>query len=99
VNLASGHISIVYGARGRNPPPLRPARSAHAIGDSSKLSSAVPLDDDLRRHGSTITPMGIGGFASMKALSTRNDDPAHRLPPVDAGAMDLWSQRARGCDP
>ena len=86
VNLASGHISIRYGARGPNSATATAcSASAHAIGDSFKIIERGAAE--MMICGGTeaaITPMGIGGFASMKALSTRNDDAPHASRPFDA---------------
>ncbi|HEX2712261.1 MAG TPA: beta-ketoacyl-ACP synthase II [Candidatus Acidoferrales bacterium] len=86
VNLASGHISIRYGARGPNSATATAcSASAHAIGDSFKIIERGAAE--MMICGGTeaaITPMGIGGFASMKALSMRNDDPPHASRPFDA---------------
>ena len=78
VNLASGHISIRYGAKGPNSATATAcSASAHAIGDSFKIIERGAADMMIcGGTEATITPMGVGGFASMKALSTRNDDPA-----------------------
>ena len=88
VNLASGHISIRYGAKGPNSATATAcSASAHAIGDSFKIIERGGRPEMMICGGTeaTITPMGIGGFASMKALSIRNDDPAHASRPFDAG--------------
>jgi len=86
VNLASGHVSIRYGARGPNSATATAcSASAHAIGDSFKIIQRG--DADIMICGGTeaaITPMGVGGFAAMKALSTRNDEPARASRPFDA---------------
>lgn len=86
INLASGYISIRYGARGPNSATATAcSASAHAIGDSFKIIERGAAE--IMICGGTeaaITPMGIGGFASMKALSTRNDDPPHASRPFDA---------------
>ena len=86
VNLASGHISIRYGARGPNSATATAcSASAHAIGDSFKIIERGAAEMMIcGGTEATVTPMGIGGFASMKALSTRNDDPAHASRPFDA---------------
>jgi 3-oxoacyl-[acyl-carrier-protein] synthase II len=86
VNLASGHISIRYGARGPNSATATAcSASAHAIGDSFKIIERGAADMMIcGGTEATITPMGIGGFASMRALSTRNDDPCHASRPFDA---------------
>src|SRR5256885_2054483 len=87
VNLASGHISIRYGARGPNSATATAcSASAHAIGDSFKIIERGAAEMMIGGGTeATITPMGVGGFAAMKALSTRNDDPACASRPWDAG--------------
>ena len=86
INLASGQISIRYGARGPNSATATAcSASAHAIGDSFKIIQRG--DADLMICGgaeASITPMGIGGFAAMKALSLRNDEPTRASRPFDA---------------
>jgi 3-oxoacyl-[acyl-carrier-protein] synthase II len=87
VNLASGHVSIRYGARGPNSATATAcSASAHAIGDSFKIIERGAAEMMIcGGTEATITPMGVGGFASMKALSTRNDEPARASRPWDAG--------------
>ena len=87
VNLASGQISIRYGARGPNSATATAcSASAHAIGDSFKIIERGAAEMMICGGAeATITPMGVGGFASMKALSTRNDDPQHASRPWDVG--------------
>jgi len=87
VNLASGQISIRYGARGPNSATATAcSASAHAVGDSFKIIERGAAEMMICGGAeATITPMGIGGFAAMKALSTRNDDPAHASRPWDSG--------------
>jgi len=86
VNLASGVISIRYGARGPNSATATAcSASAHAVGDSFRIIERG--DADVMICGGTeaaITPMGIGGFAAMKALSTRNEQPGCASRPFDA---------------
>jgi 3-oxoacyl-[acyl-carrier-protein] synthase II len=86
VNLASGVISIRYGARGPNSATATAcSASAHAVGDSFRIIERG--DADVMICGGTeaaITAMGIGGFAAMKALSTRNDEPQRASRPFDA---------------
>ncbi len=80
------HISIRYGARGPNSATATAcSASAHAIGDSFKIIERGAAEMMIcGGTEATITPMGVGGFASMKALSTRNDDPSHASRPFDA---------------
>jgi 3-oxoacyl-[acyl-carrier-protein] synthase II len=87
VNLASGHISIRYGARGPNSATATAcSASAHAIGDSFKIVERGAAEMMIcGGTEATITPMGIGGFAAMRALSTRNDEPEKASRPFDAG--------------
>jgi 3-oxoacyl-[acyl-carrier-protein] synthase II len=87
VNLASGQISIRYGARGPNSATATAcSASAHAVGDSFKIIERGAAEMMICGGSeATITPMGVGGFAAMKALSTRNDDPARASRPWDAG--------------
>ncbi|ADW70545.1 beta-ketoacyl-ACP synthase II [Granulicella tundricola] len=85
VNLAAGHVSIRYKARGPNEATATACTSsAHSIGDAFRIIQRG--DADAMIAGGTeaaITPMGVGGFAAMKALSTRNDDPEHACRPWD----------------
>ncbi len=85
INMAPGLITIRYGARGPNWSPVSAcATSAHAIGEAYK-SILLGETDAVIAGGSeaAITPLGIGGFSVMKALSTRNDDPAGASRPFD----------------
>jgi len=86
VNLASGHVSIRYGARGPNSATATAcSASAHAIGDAMKLIQREVADVMIAGGAeAAITPMGVGGFAAMKALSTRNDEPERASRPFDA---------------
>ena len=85
VNLASGHVSIRSGAKGPNSATATACTtSAHAIGDSFRLIQHG--DAGAMICGGTeacITPMGIGGFAAMRALSTRNGEPERASRPWD----------------
>src|ERR1700721_4532139 len=85
VNLAAGHVSIKYNARGPNEATATACTSsAHSIGDAFRIIERG--DADAMIAGGTeaaITPMGVGGFAAMRALSTRNDDPTHACRPFD----------------
>ena len=85
VNLASGFVSIRWGAKGPNSATCTAcSSSAHAVGDSYKIISRC--DADVMICGgaeAAITPMGVGGFAAMRALSTRNDEPERSSRPFD----------------
>jgi len=85
VNLAAGHVSIRFGAQGPNLASATACTtSAHAIGDSFKIIQRGDADVMIAGGAeASITPMGIGGFAAMRALSTRNDDPEHASRPWD----------------
>jgi len=85
VNLASGHISIRFSCKGPSSAPATAcATGAHAIGDAFKI---IQRDEaDVMFAGGTeavVTPLAVGGFAAMRALSTRNDDPRHASRPWD----------------
>jgi 3-oxoacyl-[acyl-carrier-protein] synthase II len=86
VNLASGWVSIRTGARGPNSATATACTtSAHALGDSYRLIQRG--DADVMIAGGSeaaITPLGTAGFCSMRALSTRNDEPARASRPFDA---------------
>ena len=85
VNLAAGQISIRFGAKGPNSAPATAcATGSHSIGDAFKIIQRG--DADAMIAGGTeavITPLGIGGFNSMKALSTRNHEPDKASRPFD----------------
>ncbi len=85
VNLASGYVSIRSGAKGPNSATATACTtSAHSIGDSFRIIQRGEADGMI--CGGTeacITPMGIGGFAAMRALSTRNDEPERASRPWD----------------
>lgn len=87
VNLASGHVSIRTGAKGPNSATATACTtSAHSIGDSFRLIQHGYADAMICGGAeAAITPMGVGGFAAMKALSTRNDDPERASRPWDKG--------------
>lgn len=85
VNLAAGHVSIKYGAKGPNEATATACTtSAHSIGDAFRIIQRGDADAMIAGGTeATITPLCVGGFAAMKALSTRNDDPTHASRPWD----------------
>jgi 3-oxoacyl-[acyl-carrier-protein] synthase II len=86
VNLASGHVSIRYGAKGPNSATATAcSASAHSIGDAYKIIQREAAEVMIAGGSeAAITPMGVGGFAAMRALSTRNDEPERASRPFDA---------------
>ena len=85
VNLAAGHVSIRHGAKGPNSAPCTAcSSSAHAVGDAFR--TIARCDADVMICGGSeaaITPLSVGGFAAMRALSTRNDEPERACRPFD----------------
>ncbi|HXJ15964.1 MAG TPA: beta-ketoacyl-ACP synthase II [Candidatus Polarisedimenticolia bacterium] len=86
VNLASGHVSIRYGAKGPNSATATAcSASAHAVGDAFKIIQRSAAEVMIAGGAeAAVTPMGVGGFAAMRALSTRNDEPERASRPFDA---------------
>jgi 3-oxoacyl-[acyl-carrier-protein] synthase II len=86
INLAAGHVSMRFGAKGPNEATATACTtSAHSVGDSFRIIQHG--DADVMIAGGTeaaITPMGVGGFAAMRALSTRNAEPEKASRPWDA---------------
>jgi 3-oxoacyl-[acyl-carrier-protein] synthase II len=86
INLAAGHVSIRWGAKGPNEATSTACTSsAHSVGDAYKIISRC--DADVMIAGGSeaaITPMGVGGFAAMRALSLRNDEPEKSSRPWDS---------------
>jgi len=86
VNLAAGHVSIRFGAKGPNQATCTACTSsAHSIGDAYKIIARG--DADIMIAGGTeaaVTPMSVGGFGAMRALSTRNDAPKKSSRPWDS---------------
>ncbi|MBP1634263.1 MAG: fabF 2 [Acidobacteria bacterium] len=85
INLAAGHVSIRFGARGPNMATCTAcSASAHAIGDAAEIIRRGDADAMIAGGSeAAITPMGVGGFAAMRALSTRNDEPGKASRPFD----------------
>lgn len=85
VNLAAGHVSIRYNARGPNSAACTACASgAHSLGDAMRLIQHGYAEAMIAGGSeAAITPLSVAGFASMRALSTRNDDPAHASRPFD----------------
>ncbi len=86
VNLAAGNVSIRYGAKGPNSATATACSAgAHAVGDAYKIIQRC--DAEVMIAGGSeaaVTPMSIGGFSAMRALSTRNDEPERASRPFDA---------------
>jgi 3-oxoacyl-[acyl-carrier-protein] synthase II len=84
-NMASGIVSMEYGLQGPNYAPVSAcATSAHALGEAWRMIRDGDADAFLAGGSeAAIVPLGIGGFAAMKALSTRNDDPTRASRPWD----------------
>jgi 3-oxoacyl-[acyl-carrier-protein] synthase II len=85
INLAAGQVSIRFGAKGPNSATCTAcSASAHAIGDAFEIIKRGAADVMIAGGSeAAITPMGIGGFGAMRALSTRNDEPARASRPFD----------------
>ncbi|WP_175951719.1 MULTISPECIES: beta-ketoacyl-ACP synthase II [unclassified Burkholderia] len=85
INMISGHLSIMFGLKGPNLAAVTACTTGlHSIGLAARLIQAG--DADVMVAGgaeSTVSPLGIGGFAAARALSTRNDDPASASRPWD----------------
>ena len=85
VNLAAGHVSIKYGAKGPNQATATACTtSAHTIGDAYRIIQRGDADAMIAGGAEgAITPLSVSGFANMKALSTRNDEPTRASRPWD----------------
>jgi len=85
INMISGHLSILYGMKGPNLAVVTACTTGlHAIGQAARLIEYG--DADIMVSGgaeATVSPLGVGGFAAARALSTRNDDPATASRPWD----------------
>jgi 3-oxoacyl-[acyl-carrier-protein] synthase II len=86
INLAAGQVSIRFGAKGPNSATCTAcSASAHAVGDAFEIIRRGDADAMIAGGSeAAITPMGVGGFAAMRALSTRNDDPGKACRPFDS---------------
>lgn len=87
INMVSGHLSILKGLKGPNLASVTACASGtHAIGLSARLIACGDADVMLAGGAEKAsTPMGIGGFSALKALSTRNDEPEKASRPWDEG--------------
>ncbi len=85
INLAAGQVSIRFGAKGPNSATCTAcSASAHAIGDAFEIIRRGAADVMIAGGSeAAITPMGVGGFGAMRALSMRNDEPARASRPFD----------------
>jgi 3-oxoacyl-[acyl-carrier-protein] synthase II len=85
INLAAGQVSIRFGAKGPNSATCTAcSASAHAIGDAFEIINRGDADVMLAGGSeAAITPMGVGGFGAMRALSTRNAEPERASRPFD----------------
>ena len=87
INLASGQVSIRFGAKGPNLATCTAcSASAHAVGDSYEIIKRGDADAMITGGSeAAITPMSVGGFGALRALSTRNDAPTRASRPFDRG--------------
>src|SRR5215471_13487657 len=115
INLAAGQVSMRWGAKGPNEATATACTtSAHSVGDAFKIIQRNAADVMIAGGAeATITPLGVGGFAAMRALSTRNHEPERASRPWDrerdgfiigegAGILileELEHARARGAKP
>tara|TARA_B100000315_G_C14537769_1_gene569329 strand:- start:5 stop:1231 length:1227 start_codon:yes stop_codon:yes gene_type:complete len=85
INLAAGQVSIRLGAKGPNSATCTAcSASAHAVGDAFEVIRRGAADVMVAGGSeAAITPLGVGGFAAMRALSTRNDEPTRACRPFD----------------
>jgi 3-oxoacyl-[acyl-carrier-protein] synthase II len=85
INLAAGQVSIRWGAKGPNSAPATAcATGAHAIGDAFKIIQRGDADAMITGGAEgVVTPLAVGGFSAMRALSTRNDEPQRASRPWD----------------
>ena len=99
INLAAGQVSIRYGAKGPNSATCTAcSASAHAIGDAYEIIRRGAADVMIAGGSeAAITPMGIGGFGALRALSTRNDEPERASRPFDKDRDGFIVGEGAGC--
>lgn len=87
INIIAGHLSILYGLKGPNLALVTACTTGtHSVGEAARMIKYGDADVMLAGGAeSTVSPLGIGGFAAMRALSTRNDDPEAASRPWDKG--------------
>jgi len=87
INMASGQISIRYGAKGPNIATVTACSTAsHAIGEAARYIQRGDADAMICGGAeAAVSPLALGGFAAMRALSTKNDEPTKASRPYDAG--------------
>ncbi len=97
INLAAGQVSIRFNAKGPNLATCTACTaSAHAIGDSFEIIKRGAADAMIAGGAeAAVCHMGVGGFAALRALSTRNDDPSPRQPSVRQGSRRIRARRGR----
>lgn len=97
-NLAPGQVSMAFGAQGPNLGSVSAcATGAHSVGDAARLIAMGDCDVVIAGGAeASITPLGIAGFASMRALSTRNDAPERASRPFDADRDGFVSAEGSG---
>jgi 3-oxoacyl-[acyl-carrier-protein] synthase II len=85
INMISGHMSIMYGLKGPNIALVTACTTGtHSIGEAARIIEYGDADVMIAGGAeSTVSPLGVGGFAAMRALSTRNDDPEAASRPWD----------------
>ncbi len=98
-NMTAGHLSIMLNARGPNISPVTAcATSAHSIGEAALMISRGDVDIMLAGGSEgVVCPTGVGGFAAMKALSSRNDAPEKASRPFDRDRDGFVIGEGGGC--
>lgn len=87
INIIAGHLSIMYGLKGPNLALVTACTTGtHSVGEAARMIKYGDADVMLAGGAeSTVSPLGVGGFAAMRALSTRNEDPESASRPWDKG--------------